>query len=122
MVQKSVNVGNYVQPGGQIMAIVPDNLYVTANFKETQLEGIKVGQPADLRIDAFPDADFRGTVQSLQRGAGQAFQILPPQNATGNFVKVVQRVPVRIAIDSPSPTDYAIGPGMSVVPTVHIDP
>jgi len=121
LVQKSVNVGSYVEPGTPIMVIVPRDLYVTANFKETQLDDIRVGQKVDLSVDAFPDVDFRGTVQSIQQAAGQVFQLLPPQNATGNYVKVVQRVPVRISIDSPSPHDYPIGPGMSVVPSVHVD-
>lgn len=120
VVQRNVNLGSYVQPGTQMMAIVPEELYVTANYKETQLGRIRVGQLVDLRIDAFPDIDFKGTVQSIQRGAGQAFQLLPPQNATGNFVKVVQRVPVRISIDSPSLLDHPIGPGMSVVPSIHV--
>ena len=94
MVQKNVNLGSYVQPGTRMMAIVPERLDVTANYKETQLSAIKVGQKVDLSIDAFPDVAFKGTVQSIQNGAGQAFQLLPPQNATGNFVKVVQRVPM----------------------------
>ncbi|WP_226579802.1 HlyD family secretion protein [Acuticoccus sediminis] len=118
--QVAVNDGSYVAPGDQLMAIVPDDLYVTANFKETQLEGIEPGAPVDIRIDAFPDVDFKGHVDSIQHGAGQAFAILPAQNATGNFVKVVQRVPVKIVIDSPSIADYPVGPGMSVVPTVHL--
>ncbi|MCQ8783802.1 HlyD family secretion protein [Mangrovibrevibacter kandeliae] len=121
VVQQNVNLGSYVQPGSEIMAIVPEDLYVTANFKETQLADIRIGQSVDISVDAFPDVDFKGKVVSIQHGAGQAFQILPPQNATGNFVKVVQRVPVRISIESPSLADYPIGPGMSVVPTVDID-
>ncbi len=120
VVQKNVNLGSYVQPGTQIMAIVPEQLYVTANYKETQLGDIKIGAPVDLSVDAYPGIDFKGTVRSIQNGAGQAFQLLPPQNATGNYVKVVQRVPVRISIDSPSPDHYALGPGMSVVPSIHI--
>ncbi|MCB1883328.1 MAG: HlyD family secretion protein, partial [Geminicoccaceae bacterium] len=121
VVQKNVNIGSYVQPGTQMMAIVPKDLYVTANYKETQLADIRIGQQVDLSVDAFPDVDFKGTVRSIQNGAGQAFQLLPPQNATGNFVKVVQRVPVRISIDEPPPRDRPIGPGMSVVPSIHVD-
>ncbi len=121
VVQKNVNLGSFVQPGTEMMAIVPNDLYVTANYKETQLSGIKVGAKVDLAIDAFPDVAFKGTVRSIQSGAGQAFQLLPPQNATGNYVKVVQRVPVRISIDSPSVLDYPIGPGMSVVPSIHVE-
>ena len=120
VVQKNVNLGSYVQPGTQMMAIVPQHLYVTANYKETQLTDIRIGAPVDLSVDAYPGVDFKGTVRSIQNGAGQAFQLLPPQNATGNYVKVVQRVPVRISIDSPSPDRYALGPGMSVVPSIHI--
>src|SRR3546814_18222474 len=93
------------------MAIVPDKMWVTANFKETQLTLMRVGQPVSIKIDAFPDVAFEGHVDSVQRGAGQAFAILPSQNATGNFVKVVQRVPVRIVFDTknaPDPRDYPI--------------
>lgn len=121
VVQVGVNKGSYVAPGSQMMAIVPDHLYVTANFKETQLDGIRVGQSVDVTVDAYPEVKFKGRVDSVQHGAGQAFALLPPQNATGNFVKVVQRVPVRIEIEgTPSFRDYPIGPGMSVVPRVHI--
>lgn len=120
IVQVNVNKGSYVQPGQQIMALVPNRIYVTANFKETQLSKIHPGNRVDIRVDAYPDVDFHGHVVAIQRGAGQAFQLLPPQNATGNFVKVVQRVPVRIEIDGPDLSKYVLGPGMSVVPTVRI--
>jgi membrane fusion protein (multidrug efflux system) len=120
LVNRSVNVGSYVSQGTQLLAIVPDQLYVTANFKETQLTDIRPGQPATIEVDAFPGVEFHGHVDSIQRGAGQAFALLPPQNATGNYVKVVQRVPVRILFDRPDPHAYAIGPGMSVVPTVKV--
>lgn len=121
VVQLNVNLGSYVQPGMQIMAIVPDEVYVTANYKETQLDQVRIGAKVDLTVDAYPDVKFNGTVQSIQRGAGQAFQLLPAQNATGNFVKVVQRVPVRISIDSQLADKYPIGPGMSVVPSIILD-
>lgn len=126
---RQVNVGSYVAPGTQVMAIVPDRMWVTANFKETQITQMRIGQPVEIRVDAFPDVKFRGHVDSFQRAAGQAFAILPPQNATGNYVKVVQRVPVRIEFDRgkdedgnkiPDPRAYPIGPGMSVVPTVKV--
>ena len=126
---RQVNVGSYVAPGTQVMAIVPDRMWVTANFKETQLTLMRIGQPVEIHVDAFPDVTFRGHVDSFQRAAGQAFAVLPPQNATGNFVKVVQRVPVRIEFDRgrdedghdlPDPRAYPIGPGMSVVPTVKV--
>lgn len=123
VVNRSVNIGSYVAPGTPLLSIVPDRIWVTANFKETQLKLMRRGQPVDLRIDAFPDVKFRGTVDSIQRGAGQAFSLLPAQNATGNFVKVVQRVPVRIEFDlknGPDPRRYPIGPGMSVIPSVKV--
>ena len=123
VVNRSVNLGSYVGPGTQLMAIVPDRMWITANFKETQLQRMRPGQPVTIEVDAFPGVDFHGHVDSIQRGAGQAFALLPPQNATGNYVKVVQRVPVRIEFDvknGPDPRRYAIGPGMSVVPTVKV--
>ncbi|SEN23045.1 membrane fusion protein, multidrug efflux system [Sphingomonas gellani] len=126
VVNRQVNLGSYVAPGTQLMAIVPDRVWITANFKETQLAEMKIGQPVTIKVDAFPDVEFHGHVDSIQRGAGQAFAVLPPQNATGNYVKVVQRVPVRIEFDrgpnndAPDPRRYPIGPGMSAVPTVKV--
>ena len=122
VVNRSVNLGSYVAAGTQLMAIVPDRMWVTANFKETQLALMRVGQPVDISVDAYPGVAFHGHVDSVQRGAGQAFALLPPQNATGNYVKVVQRVPVRIVFDAngPDPRQFPIGPGMSVVPTVKV--
>jgi membrane fusion protein (multidrug efflux system) len=117
--QKTVAPGNYVQPGTQLMAIVPLQLWITANFKETQLDLIRPGQKATLSVDACPHDKIEGHVDSIQRGAGQAFAILPPENATGNYVKVVQRVPVKIVIDQ-IPKTCPLGPGMSVVPTVRV--
>ena len=123
VVNRQVNLGSYVGPGTQLMAIVPDRIWVTANFKETQLQHMKIGQPVTIKVDAYPGLEFKGRVDSVQRGAGQAFALLPPQNATGNYVKVVQRVPVRIEFDvknGPDPRRYPLGPGMSVVPTVKV--
>ncbi|MFM9827936.1 MAG: HlyD family secretion protein [Sphingomonas sp.] len=123
VVNRSVNIGSYVAPGSPLMSIVPDRLWVTANFKETQLRHMRPGQPVTIKVDAFPDIKFLGRVDSIQRGAGQAFAVLPAQNATGNFVKVVQRVPVRIEFDiknGPDPRRFAIGPGMSVQPSVKV--
>jgi membrane fusion protein (multidrug efflux system) len=117
---RNVSPGSYVQPGQEILAIVPLKLWVTANFKETQLKLMRVGQPVDITIDTVPDVAFHGHVESFQRGAGQAFALLPAENATGNFVKVVQRVPVRISIDSPGIQSYPVGPGMSVIPRVKV--
>jgi membrane fusion protein (multidrug efflux system) len=123
VVNRSVNLGSYVAPGMNLLAIVPDRMWITANFKETQLTRMRIGQPVSIKVDAFPGVEFKGHVDSIQRGAGQAFSILPAQNATGNYVKVVQRVPVRIEFDTkngPDPRKYPIGPGMSVVPTVKV--
>ena len=123
VVNRQVNVGSYVGPGTQLMAIVPDHVWVTANFKETQLRHMRIGDAVTIKVDAYPDVEFTGHVDSIQRGAGQAFALLPPQNATGNYVKVVQRVPVRIEFDAkngPDPRKYPIGPGMSVTPTVKL--
>ena len=117
--QKTVAVGNYVEPGTQLMAIVPLKIWVTANFKETQLDLMRAGQKVTLKVDACPQDKIKGHVDSIQRGAGQAFSLLPPENATGNYVKVVQRVPVKIVIDNP-PNDCWLGPGMSVEPTVKV--
>jgi membrane fusion protein (multidrug efflux system) len=116
----SVATGNYVQPGQQLLDVVPRSIWVTANFKETQLALMRPGQRVDLKIYAYPDVHFTGHVDSIQRGAGQAFALLPAQNATGNFVKVVQRVPVKILIDSPNDSRYVLGPGMSVYATVQV--
>jgi membrane fusion protein (multidrug efflux system) len=110
--------GAYAQPGQSQMVLVPRNVWVTANFKETQLSDMRVGQPVDIEIDAYPDKTFHGYVQSIQAGSGTVFSLLPAENATGNYVKVVQRVPVKIVFDKP-PGVY-LGPGMSVVPDVKV--
>jgi membrane fusion protein, multidrug efflux system len=113
-------VGQFAQPGTNLTQFVPDEIWVTANFKEIQLDRIRPGDPVTLRIDAYPGRVIRGHVDSVQPGSGTAFSLLPAQNATGNYVKIVQRVPVKIVMDNP-PTDVALGPGMSVVPTVRVD-
>ena len=118
--RKNVQVGSYVQPGQELMAIVPTDLWVTANFKETQLKNMRVGQGVDIKVDAYPDYKFHGHIDSFQRGAGQAFAVLPSENATGNFVKVVQRVPVKIVIDNLDDLHHPLGPGMSVSPKVRV--
>ena len=110
--------GTYAQPGQVLMMFVPKDVWVKANFKETQLDLMRPGQPADIAIDAYPGKTFHGHVDSIQAGSGTAFSLLPAENATGNFVKVVQRVPVKIVFDQP-PGVY-LGPGMSVVPTVKV--
>jgi membrane fusion protein (multidrug efflux system) len=120
--RKNLNVGQVVQPGQPLLAIVPtEEIWVTANFKETQLDSMRPGQPVTLTIDAYPERAIRGHVASIQSGSGPAFSLLPPENATGNWVKIVQRVPVKIVLDNP-PTDVALGPGMSVETSVRINP
>jgi membrane fusion protein, multidrug efflux system len=111
---KTVEVGTFVQPGQVLLSAVPDILYVTANYKETQLTSVRPGQPVTIRIDAFPSLRLKGHVDSIQRGTGSQFALLPPENATGNFVKVVQRVPVKITFDDPGEAIKWISPGMSV--------
>jgi membrane fusion protein (multidrug efflux system) len=110
--------GGYAQPGQALMMFVPQDVWVTANFKETQLDLMRPGQPVTIEIDAYPEKTFRGPVDSVQAGSGTAFSLLPAENATGNFVKVVQRVPVKIVFDRPP--DVYLGPGLSVVPTVKV--
>jgi membrane fusion protein (multidrug efflux system) len=114
-------VGQFAQPGTSLTMFVPDEIWVTANFKETQLDRMRRGDPVTLAIDAYPERRIRGHVDSVQPGSGTAFSLLPAQNATGNYVKIVQRVPVKLIMDN-TPTDVALGPGMSVVPTVRINP
>jgi membrane fusion protein (multidrug efflux system) len=116
---KTVEAGNYVQPGQTLFSIVPDTLYITANFKETQLTDVRPGQRATIRVDAFPGLQLEGRVDSLQRGTGSQFALLPPENATGNFVKVVQRVPVKITFDDPGEALRWISPGMSVEAKIY---
>ncbi|WP_292424618.1 HlyD family secretion protein [Mesorhizobium sp.] len=114
----TVAKGTYAQPGQVLMMFVPKDVWVKANFKETQLDLMRPGQPVDIAIDAYPEKTFHGHVDSVQAGSGTAFSLLPAENATGNFVKVVQRVPVKIVFDQPP--DAYLGPGMSVVPTVKV--
>ena len=114
-------VGQYAQAGTNLTMFVPDEIWIVANYKETQLDRMRPGQPVDIEIDAYPERGFHGRVASVQPGSGPAFSLLPPENATGNYVKIVQRVPVKIILDNP-PADVALGPGMSVVPTVRVDP
>lgn len=118
--KKSVEPGNIVQPGQALMALVSDRLWVVANFKETQLRRMRPGQPVEIKIDAYPQLRLRGRVDSIQSGSGARFSLLPPENATGNYVKVVQRVPVKIVFTDPLPRQYKLGPGMSVVPKVRV--
>jgi membrane fusion protein (multidrug efflux system) len=117
---RTVDNGAYVQPGEDLLAIMPRQVWVVANFKENQLAHMRPGQPATLRIDAYPQTTFKGHVDSIQAGTGARFTLLPPENATGNYVKVVQRVPVKILLDDIPNTNYVFGAGMSVVPTVRV--
>jgi membrane fusion protein, multidrug efflux system len=117
----SAAVGEFAQPGTDLTMFVPDEIWVVANFKESQLDAMRPGQPVTLEIDAYPEQTVYGHVDSVQPGSGTAFSLLPVQNATGNYVKIVQRVPVKIVMDD-LPADVALGPGMSVVPNVRVDP
>ncbi|NML66589.1 HlyD family secretion protein [Hymenobacter sp. RP-2-7] len=116
---KAVDEGQTVAVGQQLLLIAYGQLWVTANFKETQLTNMRVGQPALLAVDAYPGKQFRGRVESFQRGTGARFSLLPAENATGNYVKVVQRIPVKIVFDG-QPDLSLLAPGMSVVPEVDI--
>jgi membrane fusion protein (multidrug efflux system) len=118
--RKAVEAGDYLQTGQQIMSVVPAEVWVIANFKESQLKKMLPGQPAIVEIDALGGRKFRAHVDSVQAGSGAAFSLLPPENATGNFVKVIQRVPVKILFDDPLPADKTIGPGLSVEPSVQV--
>jgi membrane fusion protein, multidrug efflux system len=117
---KTVALGNYVQVGQALMALVPDQVWVTANYKETEIGEMRAGDRVDIYVDAYPGHVFHGQVQSFQAGSGAAFSLLPPENATGNYVKVVQRVPVKIMFDGDPTTHWLLGPGMSVEPYVRI--
>ena len=119
MVKLTGAKGQYVQAGQSLSMFVPDETWVTANFKETQVTDMRPGQTVDIAIDAYPDRKVTGHVDSVQPGSGTAFSLLPAENATGNYVKVTQRVPVKIVVDD-WPKDVAIGPGMSIVPTVRV--
>jgi membrane fusion protein, multidrug efflux system len=112
-------VGEYAQAGQSLSMFVPDEIWVTANYKETQITDMRPGQPVDITIDAYPNRRITGRIASVQPGSGTAFSLLPAQNATGNYVKVTQRIPVKIVVDN-WPSDVAIGPGMSVVPRAHV--
>ena len=118
--RRRVNVGDQVEKGGNLIALVVGPPWITANFKETQITRMRVGQPVEIAIDAYPDRRLKGRVDSIQRGTGARFALLPPENATGNYVKVVQRVPVKIVFDPPPPPDLILPLGVSVTPTVDV--
>ncbi len=118
--KKSVEIGNQVQPGQPLMAIVPDDMWVVANFKETQLTHMRPGQEVTIRMDVYPGKVFKAHVDSIQRGTGAKFSLFPPENAAGNFVKVVQRIPVKIVFDEKTDQEHPLSIGMSVIPKVEI--
>ncbi len=119
--RKTAEQGAFVQEGQALMAVVPPEVYVTANFKETQLTRMRPGQPATIAVDTYPDVTFAGHVDSIQYGTGARFSLLPPENATGNFIKVVQRVPVKIVFDRPEQLKrYRLVLGLSAVPEVDV--
>ena len=117
---KAVEPGAYVQVGQSLMALVTPQIWVTGNFKETQLTDMRPGQPVAISVDAYPDRQLRGHLDSIQAGSGARFSLLPPENATGNYVKVVQRVPVKIVFDEQPDVQRVLGPGMSAVPDVKV--
>lgn len=118
--RKSVEEGALVQIGQPLLAIVPGEVWVTANFKESQIGRMAPGETVEITVDAYPDKVFKGHVDSIQAGTGSRFSLIPPENATGNYVKVVQRVPVKIVFDEPPEAKHMLAPGMSVVPEVAI--
>lgn len=119
VVRLSAAKGAYAQAGQNLSMFVPADMWITANYKETQITDMKPGQPVDIEFDAYPGRKLKGHIDSVQPGSGTAFSLLPSENATGNYVKVVQRIPVKIVFDE-LPTDIVIGPGMSVVPSARV--
>ncbi len=123
--RKTVQVGNQVQAAQPLMAIVPlvqEDIWITANYKETVLKRVKPGQRVKIKVDTYPDKIFYGRVNSIMAGTGSVFSLFPPENATGNFVKVVQRIPVKIILEKGEDREHLLRLGMSVVPTILIDP
>ena len=118
--RRNVEVGNYVQAGQAVLSIVTPDIWITANFKESQLGRMRPGQKVDIAVDAYPKLKLEGHVDSIQLGSGSRFTAFPPENATGNFVKIVQRVPVKILIDSGLDPAFPLPLGLSVEPTVHL--
>ena len=120
---RNTQVGQYVQPGTQLMAVVPlQSVYITANFMETQLTHVRAGQPVTINVDTFDGTVVHGHVESVAPASGQQFALLPPDNATGNFTKIVQRIPVKIAVNHDEPLAGMLRPGMSVEPTIDTRP
>jgi membrane fusion protein (multidrug efflux system) len=120
---RTLQVGQYVQAGTQLMAVVPlQAVYIVANYKETQLTDVRPGQPVTIDVDTFPGAKVTGHIDSVAPASGQEFALLPPDNATGNFTKIVQRIPVKILVDANDPLANLLRPGMSVEPTIDTKP
>ncbi len=119
---RTASLGMYVSPGLSLATIIPFHTWIIANMKETRITHMKVGDPVTIHVDAYPGRVFRGKVESIQQATGAIMALLPPENATGNFTKVVQRVPVRIALLPGSDPEHLLLPGLSVIPTVHVDP
>jgi membrane fusion protein (multidrug efflux system) len=118
---KNVDPGKYVQPGQPVLSLANvKGVWVVANFKETQIIKMRVGQPVDIEVDAYPGLPFKGHIDSFQPGTGAVFSLLPPENATGNFVKIVQRIPVKIVLDSEPDPPHLLWPGLSVTPYVDV--
>ena len=120
--KRSVEIGNQIQPGQPLMAVVPlDNIHVIANYKETEIEKIKPGLKVEVRIDTYPGKVFPGRIDSVMAGTGSAFSLFPPENATGSYVKVVQRIPVKIVLEKNADPAHVLRVGMSVAPTIILD-
>src|SRR3972149_6028954 len=120
--KKSVETGNQIQVGQPLMAIVPlDDIWIIANYKETQIEKVRPGQKVKIRVDTYPGKEFKGKVDSIMAGTGAVFSLFPPENATGSYVKVVQRIPVKILLDEDTDPEHILRIGMSIVPTIIIE-
>jgi membrane fusion protein (multidrug efflux system) len=119
--ERDVRAGQYVHAGSQVITVVPDNVWVVANYKETQLTHVAIGQRAEIRVDTFPGIAMNAIVDSIAPASGAQFSLLPPDNATGNFTKVVQRIPVKLRIAPDNPLTGKLRPGMSVVATILTD-
>jgi membrane fusion protein (multidrug efflux system) len=118
--RKSAEPGQIVQPGQPLMTVIPlERIWISANFKETQLADVRPGQRVTIEVDAYGGREFRGKVDSIAAATGARFSLLPPDNATVNFVKVVQRVPVKIVLDEGQDSEHILRPGMSVTPTIY---
>ena len=122
--KRSAEVGNQIQAGQPMLAVVPlaqEQIWITANYKETELKDVKPGQKVEIKVDTYPGKTFRGRVNSIMAGTGSVFSLFPPENATGNYVKIVQRIPVRVSLDEGSDPEHLLRVGMSVVPTIFTE-